>query len=870
MDPAKPLSPSAGANTSSPPSGGLINLDKELTCSICADILYQPLALLDCLHAFCGSCLKEWFAFQKARADQEHARSHSSRPKPYSFTCPSCRANVRDTRPNATVTTLLEMFLKEHPESAKSQADRDAIARTYKPGEPVLPAQPDVAASRRHRSRTGQLRVDDGSEDDDEADRRLMEEVRDLSLQEISVPHSSNDATQRRRREPARQPQTSTRAQTPQQEQRRANIHRHVSTRLSHQSSLRSLISSGDANSQGMEEEITRLLIEEGLLDGIDMENLQPEQEEEISDMIAHAYRRRLRQRSREPRDRSRHSTERPRSGRTPERPPSHNAAASHGGGEVASNQSRASVISTTSTGSSLQPPEANSNSRPPPSTYANRHSARSGVGDARSRSAARSSTDLGERPRSREAQQRGPRHMEYEHRRSTDPENLSVTQEWRRGGNTATPIPRSGEDRPNQYQVDQQTSAHQSPPARVATPINPVPAPPQPFVSCDRCGATHIEHQVHYCCEKCAPHESGGTYDLCSRCYRQGQGCLHWYGFGKAAWTNFRRSAPSARNTDHLEPPHILRGQRYVASEHPGAGPQLERGVFCDICDSNANSCYWHCGYCNEGEWGFCHNCVNSGHHCSHPLQSFQVYEYATGRSRGGHTGGDRDSTAAATELAWIPIHPPTTCNSCRLPVADYHVRLHCPECEGGDYDLCQSCYQNLQAEGRIAPQDGLEGSRRCPTGHRMLLIGFENMENRRHRIVLGGPVGGWSMDETVEDPNKSHVWHWSDESSMQQRKIPSKATTASSEQQQHQQNTTNAQQQAAAPASTNAAVCALWQFFPGDDVKMALSFPKHAVIEEVTDINGDWWQGVYCRRFGCFPAAYTRRLEDLQVPPS
>ena len=855
MDPAKSLSPAAAAaNKSSAPSGGLIDLDKELSCSICADILYQPLALLDCLHAFCGSCLKEWFAFQKARADQEHARSHHSRPKPYSFTCPSCRANVRDTRPNATVTTLLDMFLKAHPENAKSQADRDAIAQIYKPGQPVLPAQPDMAGDRRRRSRTGNLRVEDESDDDDEeeADRRLMEEVRDLSLHEISAPHAANEATtQRRRREPTRQPQPSTRAQTPQQEQRRANIHRHVSTRLSHQSSLRSLISSGDANSQGMEEEITRLLIEEGLLDGIDMENLRPEQEEEISDMIAHAYRRRLRQRSREPRDRSRQSTERPRSGRNPEQPPSHNAVAPQEGVEPAANHPRASTSTPTSAGSSLQLPDSNSTSRPPSSTYANRHSNRSGAGDTRSRTAARSSTDLGERPRSREAQQRGPRQMEHEHRRSTDPENLSVSQEWRRGGHTATPVPRSSEGRPNQLQTNQHTSAHHQPPLRVATPINPIPVPPHPSVSCDRCGTPNIEHQVHYSCSKCTPPESGGTYDLCARCYRQGRGCLQWYGFGKTAWTNFQRSAPA--QTDHLEGPHVLRAQRYVDPERPGAGPRLECGVFCDVCGSNANSCYWHCGYCNEGEWGFCHNCVNSAHHCSHPLQSFQVYEYAASSPR---------DVPTATELAWIPIHPPTTCNSCRAPVADSQTRLHCPQCEGGDYDLCRPCYQQLQNEYRITPQDGLEGWRRCPTGHRMLLIGFDSIEGRRYRVVLGGPAGGWSLDDSADDPSSSHVWRWSDESSAQQRNIPSKPP--GSQQYPHSQGLMSPQQQAV-PATNTAAVCALWQFFPGDDVDMALSFPKHAVIEEVTDINGDWWQGVYCRRLGCFPAAYTRRLEDL-----
>ena len=51
---------------------------------ICTEILYQPLALLDCLHSFCGSCLKEWFTWQSTNAS--HTRQ-ATRP----FTCPSCR-----------------------------------------------------------------------------------------------------------------------------------------------------------------------------------------------------------------------------------------------------------------------------------------------------------------------------------------------------------------------------------------------------------------------------------------------------------------------------------------------------------------------------------------------------------------------------------------------------------------------------------------------------------------------------------------------------------------------------------------------------------------------------------------------------------
>ena len=54
----------AMATTSAIPTTGLLNLEKELVCFICTEVLYQPLTLIDCLHTFCGSCLKEWFSHQ--------------------------------------------------------------------------------------------------------------------------------------------------------------------------------------------------------------------------------------------------------------------------------------------------------------------------------------------------------------------------------------------------------------------------------------------------------------------------------------------------------------------------------------------------------------------------------------------------------------------------------------------------------------------------------------------------------------------------------------------------------------------------------------------------------------------------------------
>ncbi|TKA65951.1 hypothetical protein B0A49_11121, partial [Cryomyces minteri] len=275
--------------------GGLADLEKELTCSICTDVLFQPLTLLDCLHTFCGSCLKEWFGFQTTAART------SSTPNPY--TCPQCRAAVRETRPNATVTTLLDMFLLQNPGRGKSEDEKAEMRRIYKMGESVLPKVPRRRAE------------EDADEDDD---RRLLDEVRELSLRDIGA------GPDRRRQEGSRDrrtgpgggtlhghPRRDTAARTASgatylnyraDEQGRSQEHYRrereaESRRVEHQSSLRSLLSASDLDSQEMEEEIMRQIMEEGLLDGIDLTHVDVGMEEEISERIAQAFRRRQRER---------------------------------------------------------------------------------------------------------------------------------------------------------------------------------------------------------------------------------------------------------------------------------------------------------------------------------------------------------------------------------------------------------------------------------------------------------------------------------------------------------------------------------------------------------------------------------------------
>lgn len=289
-------------------------------------MLYQPLTLLDCLHTYCGSCLKEWFGFQLNNARKE-PNSIVAGSTPY--TCPSCRAPVRDTKADAKVNTWLDMFLSANPGKARTPEESEDIKKKYTPGENVLPRVEPGDMSLRERS----------------ADGRLLDEVRTLSLREAGV-ESSEARRERRRRDAARS--RGSRSQSSRDNSR--DSHSSMTTEMSedrrrrreaeaerrrvregtssslraerlltgerrrqptgddaltarqveHQSSLRSLISSSDIESRDMEEEILRQIREEGLLDGIDLENIDVNQEDQISERIAEAFRRRQSERERE------------------------------------------------------------------------------------------------------------------------------------------------------------------------------------------------------------------------------------------------------------------------------------------------------------------------------------------------------------------------------------------------------------------------------------------------------------------------------------------------------------------------------------------------------------------------------------------
>ncbi|KAJ4331101.1 hypothetical protein N0V87_009428 [Didymella glomerata] len=229
-------------------SGVQGDLERELTCSICTDLLYQPLTLLDCLHTFCGACLKEWFAFQASAATSIHP-----------YTCPSCRASVRSTQPNATVTTLLDIFLKANPGRGKNDEEKKADKDKYRPGDNVLP----------------RLRRRGGPED--EGDRRVLEEVQQLSLREAGIPSGASNnlvpPSDRRRHGRSREGSRESRRS---RDDRRSETSRHTSPArvvapvrtIEHQASLRSLLSASDLGADEVDEDLVRHVLEELLAEG--------------------------------------------------------------------------------------------------------------------------------------------------------------------------------------------------------------------------------------------------------------------------------------------------------------------------------------------------------------------------------------------------------------------------------------------------------------------------------------------------------------------------------------------------------------------------------------------------------------------------
>lgn len=178
---------------------------------------------------------------------------------------------MRDTKADWRLTAHLEGFLKAHPDKGKTEEEKLEARAHYKPGDNVIPSLP-ISIAR---------------DNTDSEDERLLADVRERSMADV------DPETARRRAERRRQSQQQRQRWTEHERQQDTDGGRQVE----HQPSLRSLLSGEE-----IQEEILQSIYSEGLLDGIDLDHLTTAQEEELTERIAEAYRRRQRNR-----DRSRH-----------------------------------------------------------------------------------------------------------------------------------------------------------------------------------------------------------------------------------------------------------------------------------------------------------------------------------------------------------------------------------------------------------------------------------------------------------------------------------------------------------------------------------------------------------------------------------
>ena len=671
------------------PKGAPLDLAKELTCSICTEVLYQPLTLLDCLHTFCGSCLKFWFQWQA---------SQNRDPRKSPYTCPSCRAAVRATSSDAKINTLLEMFLLANPGKGKTDDEKKDIAGKYTKGENVIP-RPEVARN-----------------DLDEADRRMVEEARLESLRDVdnrSHRHGYERGVRHRHRSRDRAQATGSGAS----ERSRASADSRSQARhIEHQSSLRSLISTDEVDAREMEEEILRQISEEGLLDGIELHDMTAAQLDELSERIADAYKRRHERSTHSPRNRNTAATTTHLSPADTSRATTSSSARRHARSTSAADEVRHPSNPPVSRPHLLEADGAHRAHRRRRSSESRRQTSPVPGTVPVHHQAARSATDLSSNQRHAATRERRPVELNLEDRRNSEPRTRTRrssdgAERRRRDGplipsprNVSGPFQRSQQE--SSLEVDNRRPSASAPEAVSTRPSDPGTAPrpdssqqaslapaaatntrqspssspntqgrsltyyPEPSVKCDRCGKADLQYDLHEHCSIC----NDGNYNLCHRCYREGKGCLNWYGFGNIAWHRYQRGS------SHQDPPHALLGRRYLkphpASIRPAshsAGPpsttedpskRLLQGAFCSLCSSYADDCFWHCTYCNDAEWGYCNKCVSTGHCCTHPL--LPLADVSTAKSQSAFTQFHPSaSLAPITSQAMMHTYPPTNISS-------------------------------------------------------------------------------------------------------------------------------------------------------------------------------------------------------------
>lgn len=632
--------------------------------------------------------------------------------------------------------------------------------KIYKAGDSVMP--PSNSAS---------------PDQDDAEEQLLIAQARELSLDHIGLSTPSTHQT--------RLPHQ-VRSPSPTDESNAQHRHSRQADMLSHQSSLRSLLSQSDVDSSHIEQDIMQYILEHNLLDGMDINNLTPAQEDMITDSIARAFRSRRHRRAR----------------------PHHHSPAS------------ATPHDSPHPSGPRYPPASSRDSR-----TTQHHRVRASSPSTRRRATSASHTHRGNHTSSRS-------------------QHLVPDSPTRPSNHSSPSLPVPAERAPS------------SPNVRASS------------VICSRCQTPDIQYSLHYNCAKC----SEGTFNLCLKCFRAGKGCLNWFGFGHAALARYQPPlATDSHRLDH-DPPHILSSRRYSPDTQ-----LLEQGLFCEGCFAFANDCYWHCDNCNEGAWGYCNACVQQGKHCIHPLASIAHKSQAPSQpqtsSRTSSSVKDlyppplsfpKSAFHFSVPSSSAPILPHISdpaqyailaltsyCDICHYSIPRSHARFHCNVCNEGNYDICTSCYHSLVNTGKVSRENGPSGWRRCLRGHRMCVVGHEDREGGSKRIVVREMVGGWALKDESRAPQSttqsSDQWRWKENDGTSASQ-PSKRSMSST--------------MLPPDGGVGMRAQAKWSYFPAEEVRDELSFPRNAIIGEVEDINGDWFWGVFAGKKGLFPGNYVRLI--------
>ncbi|PPQ81270.1 hypothetical protein CVT25_015054 [Psilocybe cyanescens] len=91
------------------------DLVEELQCGCCSELVYKPVLVMPCQHFFCGSCCVLWI------------RNGGTN-------CPACRGVATIAMPFRSIQPLIEILLRNAPERARTQRERDQADEVYKAG----------------------------------------------------------------------------------------------------------------------------------------------------------------------------------------------------------------------------------------------------------------------------------------------------------------------------------------------------------------------------------------------------------------------------------------------------------------------------------------------------------------------------------------------------------------------------------------------------------------------------------------------------------------------------------------------------------------------------------------------------------------